>query len=60
MARYIISTLDIVDTDALDLENLDINWGKKSSLEFRDVAVKVKVITLSFPVLKSFCGNLFS
>lgn len=49
MARYIISTLDIVDTDALDLENLDINWGKKSSLEFRDVAVKVKTFQSHMP-----------
>lgn len=43
LLRYALSRLELLDTDALDLEHLDINWGTKSTLEFRNVGLKLKV-----------------
>ncbi|MCJ1380649.1 autophagy- protein 2 [Xylographa soralifera] len=40
--RYALSRLDILDTDALDLDKLDIVWGKRSSVELRDVGLRLK------------------
>lgn len=41
--RYALSRLELLDTDALNLENLDIVWGKRSTVELRDVGVHTKV-----------------
>jgi len=43
LLRYALSRLDIFDQEALDLENLDLAWGMKTVLEFRDVGLKLKV-----------------
>ena len=43
--RYAISRLELLDTDALDLEDLDIAWGKRSTVELRDVGIRVKKIS---------------
>lgn len=43
LLRYALSRLELLDTDALDLEHLDISWGTKSTLEFRDVGLRLKV-----------------
>lgn len=43
--RYALSRLDILETDALDLDNLNIAWGKKSSVELRDIDLTLKVDT---------------
>ncbi|KAK4696390.1 autophagy-related protein 2, partial [Lecanoromycetidae sp. Uapishka_2] len=37
--RYALSRLELLDTDALDLDKLDITWGKKSTVELREVRV---------------------
>ncbi|KFY64762.1 hypothetical protein V496_03049 [Pseudogymnoascus sp. VKM F-4515 (FW-2607)] len=42
LLRYALSRLEILDTDALDLDRLDISWGSKSTLEFRDVGLRLK------------------
>ena len=39
LLRYVLSRLEIVDTDALGLDKLDITWGKRSTLELRDVGI---------------------
>ena len=41
--RYALSRLDVLDTDALDLDKLDIVWGKRSTVELRDVGLRLKV-----------------
>ena len=41
--RYALSRLELLDTDALDLDKLDIVWGKRSIVELRDVGVHTKV-----------------
>lgn len=43
--RYALSRLELLDTDALDLENLDIVWGKKSTIELRDVGIHLERIS---------------
>ena len=43
LLRYALSRLELLDTDALDLESLDIVWGKRSTVELRDVGLRLKV-----------------
>jgi autophagy-related protein 2 len=43
LLRYAISRLELVDTDALDLDRLDIAWGQRSTLELRDVGLRLEV-----------------
>ena len=43
LLRYALSRLEVLDTDALDLENLDIAWGKRSIIELREVGLRLKV-----------------
>ncbi|KAI9722197.1 MAG: autophagy- protein 2 [Chrysothrix sp. TS-e1954] len=40
LLRYALSRLELIDTDALDLESLDIEWGRKSFVELRDVGLR--------------------
>lgn len=41
--RYALSRLELVDTDELDLEKLDIAWGKQSKVELKDVGLRLGV-----------------
>ena len=43
LLRYVLSQLELLDTDALDLERLDIVLGKRSTVELRDVGLRLKV-----------------
>ena len=43
LLRYALSRLELLDTDELDLENLDIAWGRKSTVELRDVGLRIQV-----------------
>lgn len=43
--RYVLSRLDFVDSEQLDLNNLDIAWGKKSVVELRNIGVQVEKLT---------------
>jgi autophagy-related protein 2 len=43
LLRYALSRLELVDTDALDLENLDVAIGKRSTVELKDVGLHVEV-----------------
>jgi autophagy-related protein 2 len=45
LLQYALSRLEILDTDALGLENLDIAWGKNSVFEFKDVGLRLRVIS---------------
>jgi len=59
LLQYVLARIEILDTDALDLQNLDIAWGKNSTFEFRDVAIRMKVrhliILTATSVLTSMC-----
>ena len=43
LLRYLLSQLDFLDTDDLDLENLGITWGQKSVVELKNIGLKTKV-----------------
>ncbi|KAM5482131.1 autophagy-related protein 2 [Microsporum canis] len=51
LLRYALSRLEIVDTDALDLDSLGITWGQRSTFELRDVGLRLEKLasTLQLP-----------
>ncbi|KAJ5659824.1 hypothetical protein N7507_006275 [Penicillium longicatenatum] len=47
LLKYALSRLGLVDTEALDLDNLGIHWGQRSTVELRDIGLKLeKLATL--------------
>ncbi|KAI5467194.1 hypothetical protein BGZ63DRAFT_418914 [Mariannaea sp. PMI_226] len=42
LLRYALSRLELLDAEALDMENLDLALGLNSVFEFRDVGIKLK------------------
>lgn len=47
LLRYALSRLQLLDPDALDLDNLDIAWGQRSTVELKDVGLRMKVRILA-------------
>lgn len=45
LLRHALSRMDLLDTDAIDIDNLDLAIGRKTVLEFRDVGLKLEVST---------------
>ena len=43
LIRYALSRIDLLDQDAVDLDNLDLAWGRNTVLEFRDVGIRREV-----------------
>ena len=41
--RYALSQLDLLEVDAIDLDNLEILWGKRSTVELKDLDIRVEV-----------------
>ena len=44
--RYALSRLELLDTDALDIEKLDLVWGKKTTIELRDVGLQLRKLAV--------------
>ncbi|EPE05630.1 atg c terminal domain-containing protein [Ophiostoma piceae UAMH 11346] len=44
LLRYALSRFDVLDADALNLDNLDLAWGRNTVLEFRDVGLKLNIL----------------
>ncbi|ENH67680.1 Autophagy-related protein 2 [Fusarium oxysporum f. sp. cubense race 1] len=42
LLRYALSRLELLDAEALDIDNLDLAIGRNTVLEFRDVGIKLK------------------
>jgi autophagy-related protein 2 len=42
LLRYALSRLELIDTDTLDLEQLDIAWGRRSTVELRDIGLHIQ------------------
>ena len=49
LLRFALARLEILDEQALDLENLDFALGRNTVLEFRDVGLVLQVRTLQAP-----------
>ncbi|KAI9688319.1 MAG: autophagy- protein 2 [Bogoriella megaspora] len=45
LLRYALTRLDLLDHDALDLEKLDIALGKRSTVELRDIGLRLPKLT---------------
>lgn len=43
LLKYALSRLGLVDTEALDPDNLGIRWGQRSTIELRDIGLKLEV-----------------
>jgi autophagy-related protein 2 len=43
--RYALSQLDLLEADAIDLDNLEIVWGKRSTVELKDLDIRVEVMS---------------
>lgn len=50
LLKYALSRLGIVDTEALDPDNLGIRWGQRSTVELRDIGLKLEVSVRGCPV----------
>ncbi|KAL4861065.1 hypothetical protein BDV12DRAFT_77012 [Aspergillus spectabilis] len=47
LLKYALSRLEFVDTEALDLDSLGIRWGQRSTVELRDIGLRLeKLATL--------------
>ncbi|KAI1438420.1 hypothetical protein GGR50DRAFT_429997 [Xylaria sp. CBS 124048] len=42
LIRYTLSKLDYFETDALDLDKIDIAWGQAGHLKWQDVGIKIQ------------------
>ncbi|KKA29641.1 hypothetical protein TD95_000692 [Thielaviopsis punctulata] len=42
LLRHALSRMDLLDTDAIDIDNLDLAIGRNTVLEFRDVGLKLE------------------
>ncbi|KAI1179276.1 ATG C terminal domain-containing protein [Nemania sp. FL0916] len=42
LLRYVLSKLDYFETDALDLDKIDVAWGQAGHLTWQDVGVKIE------------------
>ena len=46
--HYALSRIELLDPDDLDLANLDITWGRKSTIELRDIGLRLAVCLFRF------------
>ncbi|KAK8021119.1 ATG C terminal domain-containing protein [Apiospora arundinis] len=54
LLRYALSRLEFLDTDALDMDKLDLAWGKNSVLTFQDVGIKLEKLEALLQLPSSF------
>ncbi|KAF3490589.1 Atg2p [Arthroderma uncinatum] len=54
LLRYALSRLEIVDTDALDLDSLGITWGQRSTFELKDVGLRLEKLTSTIQLPPEF------
>ncbi|CAG7990484.1 unnamed protein product [Penicillium salamii] len=51
LLKYVLSRVGLVETDALDLDNLGISWGQRCVVELKDIGLKLDKLStlLSLP-----------
>ena len=52
--RYALSRLELLDTNDFDLDNLDIAWGKRSTVELRNISIHIKKLSTLLQLPCSF------
>ncbi|KAJ5231051.1 hypothetical protein N7489_011759 [Penicillium chrysogenum] len=45
LLKYALSRLGLVDTEALDPDNLGIRWGQRSTIELRDIGLRLEKLS---------------
>ena len=45
LLRYALNKSGLLDVTGIDLDNLDISWGRKTALEFKNVNLNVEYLT---------------
>lgn len=50
LLRYALSRLELLDTDALRLEELEIGWGKRNTIELRNIGLRKTVRGERLPI----------
>ncbi|KAJ5416092.1 hypothetical protein N7465_004787 [Penicillium sp. CMV-2018d] len=45
LLKYALSRLGLVDTEALDPDNLGIRWGQRSTIELKDIGLKLEKLS---------------
>lgn len=43
LLRYALGKLELLDAEALDMENLELAIGRQTVFEFKNVGIKLKV-----------------
>ncbi|KAM0523960.1 hypothetical protein ACHAPE_001213 [Trichoderma viride] len=54
LLRYALSRLELLDSDALDMDNLDLALGRNTVFEFRDVGVQLDKLEKLLKLPKTF------
>lgn len=54
LLRYALSRLELVDTEALDLDSLGITWGQRSVVELRDVGLRTDKLSAMLQLPTTF------
>ncbi|KAI1878616.1 hypothetical protein JX265_002793 [Neoarthrinium moseri] len=54
LLRYALSRLEFLDTDDLDMDKLDLAWGKNNVLTFQDVGIKLQKLERLLQLPPSF------
>lgn len=53
LLRYALSRLELLDTDDLDTDKLDLAWGKNNVLTFQDVGIRLEACHDDIPLLSN-------
>lgn len=59
LLKYALSRVGLVDTEALDPDNLGIRWGQRSTVELRDIGLRLEVSAWPHPHGLGRWGGLF-
>lgn len=54
LLRYALSRLELLEAEALDMDNLDFALGRNTVFEFRDVGIKVKKLATMLQLPPTF------
>ncbi|CAK7269896.1 autophagy-related protein 2 [Sporothrix epigloea] len=54
LLRFALSRFEVLDADALNLDNLDLAWGRNTVVQFRNVGLKTEVLQQLLQLPPSF------
>lgn len=60
LLRYVLSHSGFLDTSLIDLDNLDISFGRRSVVELRDVGLSIPVRVMLLNIAQEASSDIFS